>query len=130
MTINANDRPPAAAATTPSIGQRIETALASAWSGVEAEGRVLLADAEQFGERELGVVENAIVATWNGYEPKAVALIQGFVAAALSRLGSGASIEEIVESVVAQDAAGAASVLGGAVSAGLTAAVAGLVASL
>jgi len=89
---------------TSTFGQRIETALASAWSGVEAEGRVLLADAGQFGERELGVVEKAIVNTWN--------------------------IEDVAESVVAQGAAGASSLLGGAVSAGLKAVVAGLIASL
>jgi len=115
---------------TSTFGQRIETALASAWSGVEAEGRVLLADAGQFGERELGVVEKAIVNTWNSYEPKAVALIRGYVTAALNQLGSGASIEDVAESVVAQGAAGASSLLGGAVSAGLKAVVAGLIASL
>jgi hypothetical protein len=118
------------AGSTPTFGQRIKSALASAWSGVEAEGRILLADAEQFGERELGVVERAIVNTWNGYEPKAVALIQGYVTTALNQLGSGASIEDVAESVVAQDAAGASALLGGAVSAGLKAVVAGLVASL
>ena len=130
MTTATNTQPAAAATATPTFGQRIETALASAWSGVETEGRVLLADAEKFGEQELGVVENAIVNTWNTYEPKAVALIQAYVTTALNQLGSGASIESVAESVVAQDATGASALLGGAVSAGLKAVVAGLVASL
>lgn len=113
------------------FGQRIEAALVAAWSEAKQEGAVLLASAEAFGVRELGVVENAIIQTWNTVEPKAVALLQTYVQTALSKLGSGASIEQVAESVVAQDAEqGAASFLEGAVSAGLKAIVAALIASL
>lgn len=117
--------------TTPTFGARIEVALVSAWSDVEEEGAVLLATAEAFGEKELAVVENAIVQTWDAYEPKAVALLQTYAKTALTQLGAGASIEQVTESVVAQDAEqGAASFLEGAVSAGLKAIIAGLIASL
>lgn len=114
----------------PSFGQRIEAALVGAWNDAKAEGEALLEKAEQFGEQELGVVENAIVNTWNTYEPKAVALIETYVQTALSQLGSGASVEQVAESVVAQDATGANAFLDGAVSAGLKAIVAALIASL
>ena len=118
-------------ATTPSFGQRIETALVTAWNDIQTEGEVLLEKAEAFGERELGVVENAIVQTWNIYEPKVVALIETYVENALSELGSGASIEQVAESVIAQDAEkGTGALLEGAVSSGLKAIVAGLMASL
>jgi hypothetical protein len=113
------------------FGQRIETALVAAWSDAKQDGAMLLASAEAFGARELGVVETAIVATWNAYEPKAVALLQTYAKNALAELGSGASLEQVAESVVAQDAEqGAASFLEGAVSAGLKAIVAALIASL
>jgi N-acyl-D-aspartate/D-glutamate deacylase len=113
------------------FGQRIEAALVVAWSDVKQEGAALLASAEAFGARELGLVENAIIQTWATYEPKAVALLQTYVERALSQLDSGASIEQVAESVVAQDAEqGAASFLEGAVSAGLKAIVAALIASL
>jgi hypothetical protein len=115
----------------PSFGQRIEIALVDAWNGAKADGEALLQDAEAFGKQELGVVETAIVNTWDAYEPKAVALIQSYALQALTELGSGASIEQIAESVVAKDAlAGAQSFLAGAVSAGLKAVIAGLIASL
>jgi len=53
------------------------------------------------------------------------------VKTALSQLGSGASLEQVAESVVAQDAEqGAASFLEGAVSAALKAIVAALIASI
>jgi hypothetical protein len=117
--------------TAPTFGERIEAALVAAWSDVEEEGAALLATAEAFGERELGIVENAIVQTWDAYEPKAVALLQSYTKNALAKLGAGASIEQVAESVVGQDAEqGAASFLEGAVSAGLKAIVAGLIASL
>lgn len=120
---------PTASAST--FGQRIEAALVTAWSDAKQDGAALVASAEAFGARELGVVENAIVQTWNIYEPKAVALLQTYVENALSELGSGASLEQVVESVVAQDAEqGAASFLEGAVSAGLKAIIAALAASL
>ena len=113
------------------FGQRIEAALVAAWSDAKQDGAALLASADAFGARELGVVENAIIQTWNTYEPKAVALLKTYVASALSQLGSGASIEQVAESVVAQDAEqGPASFLEGAVSAGLKAIVAALIASL
>lgn len=115
---------------TPSFGQRIETALVTAWNEAKAEGEQLLAKAEEFGEQELTVVENAIVNTWNTYAPKAVALLKTYVSAALAQIGSGASIEQVAESAVAQDAASAEPFLEGAVSAGLKAVVAGLIASL
>lgn len=118
-------------ANTSSFGQRIEAALVAAWSDAKQDGAALLASAEAFGVRELGVVENAIVQTWNIYEPRAVALLQTYVQTALSKLGAGASIEQVAESVVAQDAEqGAAAFLEGAVSAGLKAIVAALIASL
>jgi hypothetical protein len=117
--------------TAPTFGARIEAALVSAWGEIEDEGTALLATAEAFGERELGVVENAIVQTWDSYEPKAVALLQSYAKNALAKIGAGASIEQVAESVVAQDAEqGAASFLEGAVSAGLKAIIAGLIASL
>lgn len=113
------------------FGQRIESALVAAWSEVKQDGTAFLASAEAFGARELGVVENAIVQTWATYEPKAVALLQTYVKTALSQLGSGASLEQIAESVVAQDAEqGASSFLKGAVSAGLKAIAAALIASI
>jgi len=113
------------------FGQRIEAALVVAWSDAKEDGAALLASAEAFGARELGVVENAIVQTWATYEPKAVALLQTYVTTALSQLGSGASLEQVAESVVAQDAEqGAASFLEGAVSAALKAIVAALIASI
>ena len=60
-----------------------------------------------------------------------MALLQTYVENALSELGSGASIEQVAETVVAQDAEqGATSFLEGAVSAGLKAVVAALIASL
>jgi N-acyl-D-aspartate/D-glutamate deacylase len=115
----------------PTFGQRIEAALVAAWSDAKQDGAALLASAEAFGARELGVVENAIIQTWNVYEPKAVALLQTYVETAVSELGSGASLEQVAESVVGQDAEqGAASFLEGAVSAGLKAIVAALIASL
>ena len=113
------------------FGQRIEAALVAAWSEAKQDGAALLVSAEAFGARELGVVENAIIQTWNAYEPKAAALLQTYAKTALAQLGSGASIEQVAESVVAQDAEqGAASFLEGAVSAGLKAIVAALIASL
>jgi hypothetical protein len=115
---------------TPGFGARIEAALVAAWNDAQAEGAALLEQAEQFGAAELGVVESAIVATWNTYEPKAVALIQTYVKNALTQLGSGASIEQVAQSVVAQDATGANSFLQGAVSAGLQAIIAALIASI
>jgi hypothetical protein len=132
MTINTSASAPASSvSSTSTFGQRIEAALVAAWSDAKADGAALLASAEAFGERELGVVEAAIVQTWNIYEPKAVALLQTYVENALSELGSGASIEQVAESVVAQDAEqGAASFLEGAVSAGLKAIVSALIASL
>lgn len=115
----------------PGFGARIEAALVAGWNDAEADGAALLDKAEQFGERELAVVETAIASTWNAFEPKAVAAIQSYVAEAVSELGSGASIETVAESVVAKDAlSGAESFLGGAVSAGLKAIVAALLASL
>jgi hypothetical protein len=66
------------------FGQRIEAALVAAWSDAKQDGAALLASAEAFGARELGVVENAIIQTWNTYEPKAVALLKTYVANALS----------------------------------------------
>ena len=114
-----------------SFGQRIEAALVAAWSDAKQDGAALLASAEAFGARELSVVETAIIQTWNVYEPKAVALLQTYVKTALLELGAGASIEQVAESVVAQDAEqGAAAFLEGAVSAGLKAIVAALIASL
>lgn len=121
---------PANETATQSFGQRIESALVAGWNEAKLDGQALLEKAEQFGEQELGIVETAIVATWDAYEPKAVALIKGYVAAALEQLGSGASIEEIAEDVVAQDSASASSFLNGAMSVALQAVVAGLVASL
>jgi len=115
---------------TPSFGQRIETALVDGWNALKADGEALLEKAEQFGEQELGVVETAITNTWNTFQPKAVAQIQGYVTTAIGELGSGASIESVAESVVAKDAASGSAFLGGAVSAGLKAVVAGLIASL
>ena len=121
----------ATTATASTFGQRIEAALVAAWSDAKQDGAALVASAEAFGTRELGVVENAIVQTWNVYEPKAVALLQTYVKTALAELGSGASLEQVAQSVVAQDAEqGAASFLEGAVSAGLQAIVAALIASL
>ncbi len=114
-----------------SFGQRIESALVAAWTDAEADVSAALARAERFGAAELAVVEQAIVATWTLYEPKAVALIQGYVSQALARLGAGASVEQVAESVVAQDAlSGAQSFLQGALSAGLKAIIAALLASL
>lgn len=121
---------PANETATQSFGARIESALVAGWNEAKLDGEALLEKAEQFGEDELGVVESAIVATWNAYEPKAAALIKGYVAAASEQLGSGASIEEIAEDVVAQDSAGASSFLNGAMSAALQAVVASLIASL
>lgn len=114
----------------PSFGQRIEAALVAGWNDAVSEGQTLLQKAEQFGEAELGVVEAAIVQTWGTYEPRAVALIAGYVKNALAQIGSGATIEQIAQSVIAQDATGASSFLDGALSAGLQAIVAGLIASL
>lgn len=122
--------PAVSQAAAPTFGQAIESRLVAAWQGIEAEGEMLIADAETWGERELGVVENAIVVTWNVYAPKAVALIEGYVQAALAELGSGASVDQIAESVVAQDSASASPFLAGAVSACLKAVVAALMASL
>lgn len=133
MTIGTDNPAPApAAAANPALtfGQRIEAALATAWSDVETEGQMLLVDAEQFGEKELGVVENAIISTWNTYEPKAVALIQTYAQNAVAQLGTGATIEQVAESVIAQDSVSAAPFLEGALSAGLKAIVAALLATI
>ena len=69
------------------FGQRIEAALVAAWSDAREDGAALLASADAFGARELGVVENAIIQTWNAYEPKAAALLQTYAKTALSELG-------------------------------------------